>query len=121
MKKIALGFMIAVLGFLILFLSDPRTTIDIQLKTFNLPKDIDHYLAQSEAQFHDIVPGAEKIIIWANATKTKTPLSIVYLHGFSATRQETSPLSDKLAAQLGANVYYTRLSGHGRKGASALS
>jgi esterase/lipase len=118
MKKTVAGFMIVMIGFVILFLSGPRITFDMHLKTFNLPEDIDQYLAQSEALFHDIVPGAEKTIVWANATKTKTPLSIVYLHGFSATRQETAPLSDKVAAQLGANLYYTRLSGHGRTGAS---
>lgn len=93
MKKIALGFMIAVIGFVILFLAGPRTPIDMHLKTISLPEDLDRYLAQSEAPFHDIVPGAEKIIVWANATKAKTPLSIVYLHGFSATRQETAPLT----------------------------
>ena len=118
MKKTAIGFMIAVIGFVIMFLAGPRTNMDMQLKTISLPEDLDRYLAQSEAHFHDIVPGAEKKVVWANATKTKTPLSIVYLHGFSATRQETAPLSDELAARLGANLYYTRLSGHGRTGAS---
>jgi esterase/lipase len=32
--------------------------------------------------------------------------------------QETAPLSDEIAARLGANLYYTRLSGHGRTGPS---
>jgi esterase/lipase len=54
--------------------------------------------------------------VWANPDKTKTPCAIVYLHGFSATRQETAPLSDLVAAQLGAYLYYTRLAGHGRGG-----
>jgi hypothetical protein len=39
------------------------------------------------------VPGAEKKIIWAGEAAQKTPLSIVYLHGFSATRQERAPQS----------------------------
>lgn len=118
MKKIAVGFMIAVIGFVILFLAGPRTKIDMHFKTISQPEDLDRYLAQSEARFHDIVPGAEKIVVWANAAKTRTPLSIVYLHGFSATRQETAPLCDEVAARLGANLYYARLSGHGRTGAS---
>lgn len=118
MKKIATGFMIAVICIVILFLAGPRDQIDMQLKTISLPENLDRYLALSEAKLHDIVPGTEKIIVWANATKTKTPLSIVYLHGFSATRRETAPLSDEVAARLGANLYYTRLSGHGRTGAS---
>jgi alpha-beta hydrolase superfamily lysophospholipase len=43
---------------------------------------------------------------------------VVYLHGFSATRQETAPLADEVAAELGANLYYARFTGHGRSGAA---
>jgi len=118
MKKIGIRVAAVVAVLAILFLVGPRTKVDLQLKTFNLPADLDQYLAQSEAQFTDIVPGTEKTIVWANPTKTKTPLSIVYLHGYSGTRQETAPLSDEVAAQLGANLFYTRLSGHGRSGAA---
>lgn len=82
-----------------------------------LGSDLDAYLSASESRFTDIRPGAQKEIIWADpATKEKTPVSIVYLHGFSATKGETRPVSDKVAAALGANLYYTRLAGHGRTG-----
>lgn len=116
MKKFAMGLGIVVLSLIVLFLAGPRTKVNLERRPLNLPEDLDAYLAQAEAQFPDIVPGAEKTIIWANAAKTKTPLSIIYLHGYSASRQETAPLSDGLAAQLGANLFYTRLSGHGRPG-----
>jgi len=46
--------------------------------------------------------------------KQKREYSIIYLHGFSATRQELSPLIENLADQLQANAYFTRLKGHGR-------
>jgi esterase/lipase len=118
MKKIATRILIVVAILIAVFLAGPRTKIDLQIKTFNLPADLDQYLAESEAKYSDIVPGTEKTIVWANAAKTKTPLSIIYLHGYSATRQETAPLSDELAAQLGANLFYTRLSGHGRGNAA---
>jgi esterase/lipase len=36
------------------------------------------------------------------------------LHGYTATRQEASPLCDQIAARLGANLFYARLTGHGR-------
>lgn len=81
-----------------------------------IPEDLDAFLGESESQFDDIVPGANKVIYWADSLKQKTPLSIVYLHGFSATRQETAPVSDSLAKRWGANLFYTRLSGHGRPG-----
>ncbi len=118
MKKTATGFATAMIVFVALFLSGPRVKVDAQIKPISLSGNLDHYLAQSEARYSDVVPGAEKTIIWANAAKAKTPLSIVYLHGYSATRQETAPLCDKLAARLGANLFYTRLSGHGRTGAA---
>ncbi|MBN2001811.1 MAG: alpha/beta fold hydrolase [Anaerolineae bacterium] len=99
-----------------IFLSGPRPELNAQLEPVVLPDNLDQYLAESEAQFTDIVPGTEKTIVWANAGKTKTPLAIVYLHGYSATRQEAAPLCDQIAAQLGANLFYTRLTGHGRGG-----
>lgn len=39
---------------------------------------------------------------------------MVYLHGFSATRQETWPLAGKVARERGAHLFLTRSSEHGR-------
>ena len=86
----------------------------------NIPLDIDGYLVRQEAQFADIIPGTEKTVIWAGAPNEQTPYSVVYIHGFPATRQETAPLSELVSQALGANLFYTRLTGHGRTG-SALA
>jgi esterase/lipase len=75
---------------------------------------VDSYIQESEAAFTDIVDGAEKHIRWFADVKQKQAVSIVYIHGFSATRQEVSPLVELLADQLQANTYFTRLQGHGR-------
>lgn len=81
--------------------------------------ELDDWLAKSEAAVGDITPGAERAIVWADpASKARTPLSVVYLHGFTATRAEVAPLADRVAAALGANLYYARLAGHGRPGAA---
>jgi esterase/lipase len=96
----------------------PVSPVDTALTESALPEDLDQYLREAEARFSDITPGAEKTIIWAHPDKRRTDLAIIYLHGYSATRQETAPLSDQLAAHLGANLFYTRLSGHGRPGAA---
>lgn len=87
---------------------------DVTFDNSLLGGDIDAYLAASEAEFDDITQGVEKRIIWFGDVGKKTPLSIVYIHGFSATSEEIRPVPDKLAAQLGANLFYTRLAGHGR-------
>lgn len=83
-----------------------------------LPEDLDGWLSQRESVFADIVPGTQKRIVWAGATGERTPLALVYVHGFSATSEEIRPVPDKVAAALGANLYFTRLAGHGRGGAA---
>ncbi len=99
----------------ILFLSGPRYKITTQLLPVELPADLDEYLKQSEGKFSDMVAGSEKTIIWQDsALKKKTRFSIVYIHGFSATRQELSPVCEELAKKIGANLFLTRLTGHGR-------
>ena len=45
--------------------------------------------------------------------ETPTPLAILYIHGFGASRAEGEGVVDGLAAALGTNVYYVRLPGHG--------
>lgn len=80
-----------------------------------LPDDLDAYLLEDESKHTDITPGAEKKIVWANpATKNKTRFAFVYLHGFSATRQESLPVPDNIATHFDSNIYYARLTGNGR-------
>jgi len=57
-----------------------------------------------------------KKILWAEKSSQKTSLSIVFIHGFSATRVELSPVIEEVAKSLGANVFFTRLTGHGQDG-----
>lgn len=79
--------------------------------------DVEAYLAASESAFPDIRPGLAKQVIWADpAEKPRTALAIVYIHGFSASKGEVRPLPDLVAKALGANLFYTRLTGHGRSG-----
>lgn len=82
--------------------------------------DIPAYLAAREARFDDIIPGVEKRIIWAGQAGEKTPVSVVYIHGFSATSEEIRPVPERVAKGLGANLHFTRLTGHGR-GSAAMA
>lgn len=75
--------------------------------------NLEELLNNEENRFSDIIDNTEKTIVWANGIQ-KTEYSIVYLHGFSATRQEIHPVTEHVANMLGANVFYTRLRGHGR-------
>ena len=96
----------------------PREPVDtvISFDESALGDDLDAYLATSERAFDDITEGVEKRIVWAGDAGAKTQLSIVYIHGFSATSEEIRPVPDNLASALGANLFFTRLAGHGRGG-----
>ena len=43
----------------------------------------------------------------------RTELAILYIHGFGSGRGEGEAVIDPLAKELGANLYYLRLPGHG--------
>ncbi len=80
-------------------------------------EEIDAWLAERESAFPDIRLGLAKEIVWADpSAKNRTPLAIVYIHGFSASKGEVRPMPDRIAASLGANLFYTRLAGHARSG-----
>lgn len=103
------------------FLFGPRTPVDTKV-TFDaaaIGADPAAWLEKQEAGIAGIREGLEKEIIWAfPQSRAKTPLAIVYVHGFSASKGEIRPVPDRLAASLGANLYYTRLAGHGQNGAA---
>lgn len=80
--------------------------------------DLDAWLAASEARHPGITPGTAKQVVWAGTPGARTPLAVVYLHGFSATSAEIRPVPDQVARALGANLYFTRLTGHGLDGAA---
>ena len=84
------------------------------------PEAVAPYLAARESREPGIRPGTGRKVTWARGRPARTPLALVYLHGYSATRQEVAPLPDRVGAALGANVFYTRLTGHGRDGAAML-
>jgi alpha-beta hydrolase superfamily lysophospholipase len=84
----------------------------------DLGDDLDAYFARAEAGVPDLREGVEKRVIWAGAPGARTDLALLYVHGFSATSEEIRPVPDRVAAELGANLIFTRLRGHGRDGAA---
>lgn len=71
-------------------------------------------LAASEAAEPGIKPGCEAKIVWADSTqKVKTPVVMLYLHGFGASREEGAPVHEHLAARFGCNLFLARMDEHG--------
>jgi len=81
---------------------------------------IENHIKSSEEATPNLGQNIEKKILWASKPAHKTSLSIVFIHGFSATRAELSPVIENVAKALNANVFFTRLTGHGQDG-EALS
>lgn len=109
--------LIAILLVVVLLLNfGPREPVDftVSFAERDLGDDIDAYLAQSEARIEGVVPEHAKSVVWAGEAGAQTDYAVVYLHGFSATKEEIRPVPDNVAAALGANLFFTRLTGHGR-------
>lgn len=101
------------------FLTGPRpeVTEDFTFNAAALPDDLDRYLAASEKTVPNLRQGQEKTILWADSARRKaTEFALVYLHGFSASRVEIAPVPQTVARAIGANLFMTRLAGHGRNG-----
>lgn len=113
----AIAFALAV--FAAAYFLGPRAVADptVRFDAAAIGPDPEAYLAAREAAYPDIREGLAKEIVWADPERReRTPISIVYLHGFSASKGEVRPLPDLIAAELGANLFYTRLTGHGLDG-----
>ena len=111
------------LAAILVFLAGPRNALspNTPAARAQAPQDIgqvEAWLRQSEATFPGLKPNNEKRIVWASTPGQRTPWSVVYIHGFSSSRLETAPLTDMVAKTLGANVFYTRLTGHGLPGSA---
>jgi alpha-beta hydrolase superfamily lysophospholipase len=116
-RALFLLFLAGAVAFGALWVWNPvRLPAPPRLDAAAIPEDLDAYLAGREGVVPGITPGTEKRIVWAGAPGVRTPLAIVYLHGFSATSEEIRPVPDRAAAALGANLYFARLAGHGRDG-----
>ena len=110
--------LVLVLGVTAAVLLGPVTQVDLasRFKSETIGADLDVWLEEQEQAFPGIVPGTEKQVIWAGAEGEKTPTAIVYLHGFSGSSVDIKPVPDLAAEALGANLFYTRLTGHGLGG-----
>ncbi len=81
----------------------------------NLPKNYDSlvdFITKKEHQHH-VKAGNNAEIIWFDSLHKKTEYVIVYLHGFSASREEGNPVHFNMAKKFGCNLYLSRLANHG--------
>jgi esterase/lipase len=100
----------------------PRPHVDAPTAAPVLPETLGALPAWLAAHEHTagVTDGnvAKRVVFANDSAPSRTAWSVVYLHGFSATRQETAPVSEEVARALGANLFETRLRGHGLPGDS---
>ncbi len=119
LRKFMYFLVLLAVAFAAAYLFGPRVKADmtIAFDAASIGNDPEAYLATAESKVDGIREGLQKEIVWAfPASKAKTPIAIVYVHGFSASKNEVRPVPDKVAQALGANLFLTRLKGHGQDG-----
>jgi alpha-beta hydrolase superfamily lysophospholipase len=108
---LCLAALAALSGPLFPFTPAPSNVADVVGKA----ADLDGYLREREALHSPIKPELAKAVLWNDpAARDRTPLSLVYLHGFSASRKDITPVVERLASTFAANAFLTRLAAHGR-------
>lgn len=111
-----LAFALALTAFWFLGPREPDATVN-RFDPATIGDDLDAYVSVRGAAVPGIKDTAAPEIVWAfPQSKARTPVSLVYLHGFSASKGETRPMPDIAARLLSANLFYTRLAGHGLTG-----
>ena len=74
---------------------------------------LEKFVNDKEKSTDGVKENNEARIIWADSAYTKTPYSIVYLHGFSASQAEGAPIHEEVAKRYGCNLFLSRLYAHG--------
>lgn len=105
-----------ILGLMWVFGPYEDVRFDTAFDESQLDEGVQAYFDRIEGQVPNIRADSHKRVIWAGDPQIKTPVSVVYFHGFSASSEEIRPVPDNVAAALGANLVYTRFRGHGRDG-----
>lgn len=84
-------------------------------------EELENYVSRKEEKVKDLKEDNQARIIWYNdSLKEKTEYAVVYLHGFSASQGEGSPVHINFARKYGCNLYLTRLHEHGIHSGDAL-
>ena len=124
MKKTLISVLIPAI-LIIFYISGPRyhtPQLDRSLPVIKISGDsLKKYVTGEESRVPDLKGDNEARIIWAHdSLKDKTPYSVVYLHGFSASQGEGIPVHTDFARRYGCNLYLSRLYGHGIHSSHAL-
>lgn len=84
--------------------------------------DLAATIDRRERTIQDIKTDNEARIVFHDGTPhTRQPLSVVYLHGFTASQAEGAPAHRTIAAACSAHLFLNRLTGHGSEAPDAMA
>ncbi len=109
-------FLISLIALILIYLAGPKMPKPVLNQ--NLPiieGSVENYVASMESKPGlKIRPGCEAKILWANdSLHAVTEYVLLYLHGFSASWREGSPVNADFARHFGCNAFLARLASHG--------
>ena len=88
--------------------------VNIAFPNIDISGDVQEYLDMRENKFPELHKDAKKKIIWRDKDKkNKSEYSLVFLHGGFATGRQQEETLVKIADKLNANLFISRLAGHG--------
>lgn len=118
LRKIFFGFFAFAMVLVVVYMLGPK--VKQQNLVINFPEvptrlgELRKYIKNREDTVTGLKSGNEAYIQWADSSnRSKTPYSIVYIHGFGASPMEGDPVHRFLASHFGANLFVTRLPEHG--------
>ena len=116
-KKLLKGLVVVfVLMVLVYFVGPKVEKPDLSTSLPAVPSNLialEQMILNKEKNTPNIKKDNESRIVWYDSIPQKTEYSIVYLHGWSASQGEGSPLHKQTAKRYGCNLYLPRLAGHG--------
>lgn len=115
MKTFFRTILIVIAAFGIIYLLGPKVAKPVYNTNLPKPVAIDSavsYVSQLEKQ-HRLKPNNQAEIVWADSLHQQTEYAVVYLHGFSASKEEGNPVHRDFATSINANLYLSRLADHG--------
>lgn len=123
-RALVLGVVVAI-G--IVVLAGPRVSNDLTIHvSSDLPNDLRELrnrIEEDEDAIGNVKEIARKKITFFQGDSggpKKTKFAVVAVHGFSTSRGDTAPWAERIAHELGANLFETRVKGHGLEDSNAL-
>jgi hypothetical protein len=108
MKKIFLVLSLIIVGLIVVYFLGPKPrtpSLDAQLPVVpSSLKALEASIIEREQSF-SLKPDNEGRIVWADSIPKKTPYSVIYLHGYTATYMEGEPVHRNFARRYGCNLY----------------